>query len=72
MFLVHVWACIFEELKSTFNTKKIRLKKEKKKKKPLVKKIKSIFNSPKSLKITKTHFYHKLKNKAFVKNHFLT
>ena len=54
---------------------------KKKKNKRLVKKIESPFNDPKSLKITKTHFYYKLKNEAFVmskkneafvKNHFLT
>jgi hypothetical protein len=42
-----------------------------KKKYSFGKKIKSAFKSPKSLKIVKTHFWRKLKKKAFASKLFL-
>jgi hypothetical protein len=55
-------------LKSTFNTKKARLKK--KKSSCLIKKIKSAFKSLKSLKMDKKNFVKSLKMKLLHKNIF--
>ena len=57
-----VWDCIWS-IKSSCNTSKISLKK--KKKNSFSKKIKSAFKGLKNLKIIKTHFWQKLKNKFF-------
>jgi hypothetical protein len=47
-----------------FNTQKVHLKKKVK--------IENALKSPKSLKMAKTHFWQKLKNKTFAKKRFLT
>jgi hypothetical protein len=56
-------------LKHNFNTQKIHLKK---KNTSLVIKIKSAFKCLKNLKMAKTYFWQKLKNKAFAQKLFLT
>ena len=58
----------FEKYKSAFNTKKFIWRK----KYSLDKKIISNFKGLKSLKMTKTYFWQKLKNETFAKKCFFT
>jgi C4-type Zn-finger protein len=49
---------VFKRLKNIFNTKKARLKKKKKKTR-LLKKIKSVFKGPRSIKMAQKDFFGK-------------